>query len=129
MQAMASKMWAPFIAMGFMVVLAAFAYGLFTSAAITSDYFDNSKEVREAAVEDSDIAKDKAFIESTKAWLPSFKFLGMGMILGGVSFLLATILGALRTSGGRVQEALGVPVRMIKPPITATLFPLFMMMG
>ena len=118
-----SKMWAPFIAMGFMVLLAAFAYGLFTSA-VTSYYFDNAKEVREAAIEDSDIAKDKAFIESTKAWLPSFKSLGMRMILGGVSFLLATTLGALRTGGGRVQEALGVPVRIIKPPITATiLFP------
>ena len=29
-QAMASKMWAPFIAMGFMIVMAAFVYGLST---------------------------------------------------------------------------------------------------
>ena len=28
MQAMASKMWAPFIAMGFMIVMAAFILGL-----------------------------------------------------------------------------------------------------
>ena len=28
MQAMASKMWAPFIAMGFMIVMAAFIFGL-----------------------------------------------------------------------------------------------------
>ena len=39
-------------------------------------------------------------------WLPAFKFLGLGMILGGVTFLLATILVALRVGGGRVQEAL-----------------------
>jgi hypothetical protein len=39
-------------------------------------------------------------------WLPAFKFLGLGMILGGVAFLLATILVALRVGGGRVQEAL-----------------------
>ena len=51
------------------------------------------------------------------------------MILGGVTFLLATILGALRTGGGRVQEALGVPVRIIKPPMTARIFPVLMMMG
>ena len=128
MQAMASTMWMPFIAMGFMVVLAAFIYGLVNSS-ITSDYFQASKEVREAAVSGSDLATNKAFIESTKAWLPSFKFLGMGMILGGVTFLLATILGALRTGGGRVQEALCVPVQVIKPPMTAKLFPMVMMMG
>ena len=128
MQAMASKMWIPFIAMGFMIVVVAFIYGL-VNASITSDYFSASKEVREAAVGGSDLATDKAFIESTKAWLPSFKFLGMGMILGGVTFLLATILGALRTGGGRVQEALVVPVRVAKPPMSAQLFPMFMMMG
>ncbi|MCH8280228.1 MAG: hypothetical protein J4N84_09005 [Chloroflexi bacterium] len=128
MQAMASKMWVPFIAMGFMVVLAAFIFGLVNSS-ITSDYFQASKEVREAAVTGSALATQKAFMESTKAWLPSFKFLGMGMILGGVTFLLATILGALRTGGGRVQEAVGVPVKVIKPPMTATVFPMLMMMG
>ena len=60
--------------------------------------------------------------------MPSFKFLGMGMILGGVTSLLATILGALRTGGGRVQEALGVPVRIIKPPKIARIFHMLMMM-
>jgi len=53
----------------------------------------------------------------------------MGMILGGVTFLLATILGALRTGGGWVQQVLGVPVRIIKPPMTARVFPIVMMMG
>ena len=106
MQAMASKMWAPFIAMGFMIVMAAFIFGLVNSS-ISSDYYQFSKETREAAAADSNLATQKAFIESTKAWLPSFKFLGKGMILGGVTFLLATILGALRTGGAGVQEALG----------------------
>ena len=128
MQAMASKMWALFIAMGFMVVLAAFIYGL-VNASVSSDYLQFSKEAREAAATGTDLATSKAFIESTKAWLPAFKFLAMGMLLGGVTFLLATILGALRTGGGRVQEALGVPVKIIKPPMTAKVFPMFMMMG
>jgi hypothetical protein len=128
MQAMAGKMWVPIIAMGFMIVAAAFIFGL-VNASITSDYFDASKEAREAAVTGSDLATDRAFSEATKVWLPAFKFLGMGMILGGVTFLLATILGALRTGGGRVQEALGVPVRIIKPPVSAKVFPMVMMMG
>ena len=77
----------------------------------------------------SDLATQKAFIESTKAWSPSFKFLGMGMILGGVTFLLATILGVLRTGGARVLEALAVPDIIIKPPMTEQVFAMLMMMA
>ena len=91
------------IAMGFMVVVAAFVFGLF-NASVTTDYFDASKESRESALRDSDLATDRAFIESTKVWLPTLKFLGLGMILGGVTFLLASILGALRTGGGIEQS-------------------------
>ena len=105
-----------------------FIIGLIVSAS-APDYFAVSKEVRAAAVEGSNLATKIAFIESTKAWLPTFKFLGMGMLLGGVTFLLATILGALRVGGGRVQEALGVEVRILKPPMTANVFPMLMMMG
>ena len=128
MQAMASKMWMPFIGMGFMIVLAAFIIGL-VSSATTADYFTASKAVREAAASGSDLATQKAFVESTKAWLPALKFLGIGMLLGGITFLLATILGALRVGGGGVQQALGGEVRMPKPPMTAKLFPMVMMMG
>ena len=98
-------MWIPFLAMGFMIVVAAFVVGLANSG-IAADYFTASKAAREAAVRGSDLATDRAFIKSTKVWLPAFKFLGLGMILGGVTFLLATILVALRVGGGRVQEAL-----------------------
>ena len=128
MQAMASKMWMPFIGMGFMIVVAAFVIGL-VSSATAADYFTASKVTREAAVTGSDLATQKAFVESTKAWLPAFKFLGIGMLLGGITFLLATIIGALRVGGGGVQQALGGEVRMPKPPMTAKLFPMVMMMG
>ena len=128
MQSMASKMWIPFIGMGFMIVVASLIIGIFVSVS-AAEWFSFSKVAREAAETGSRLATQKAFIESTKAWLPAFKFLGVGMILGGVTFLLATILGALRTGGGRVQEALGVPVHLIKTPMTATVFPMFMMMG
>ena len=128
MQAMAGKMWIPFIAMGFMIVVGSFIIGLLVSTT-AGDYFGASKAVREAAERGSDLATQKAFVESTKAWLPAFKFLGIGMLLGGVTFLLATILGALRVGGGRVQEALGVEIKLIRPPVTAKLFPVLMMMG
>ncbi len=128
MQAMASKMWIPMIAMGFMIVVVALIYGIIVSTT-AADYFSFSKLTREAAAAGSDLAKEKAFIESTRAWLPAFKFLGIGMILSGVTFLLATILGALRVGGAGVQQALGETVRMPKLPMTAQMFPMFMMMG
>ena len=128
MQGMASKMWAPFLIMGFMLLVGSFIVGLVNSST-AADYFTASKVVREAAETGSTLATQKAFIEATKIWLPAVKFLGLGMLLGGVTFLLATILGALRTGGGRVQEALGVDVKIIKPPMTAKMFPMFMMMG
>ena len=128
MQAMANKMWLPFLGMGLMIIIAAFIIGLVNSGT-AADWFAFSKATREAAATGSTLATQKAFIESTKAWLPAFKFLGIGMLLGGITFLLATILGALRTGGGRVQQALGVEVRIVKPPTTAKVFPMVMMMG
>lgn len=128
MQSMASKMWVPFIGMGFMIVVAALITGIVASIS-AADWFSFAKVTREAAVTGSPLALEKAFVESTLAWLPALKFLGIGMILAGVTFLLATILGALRTGGGRVQEALGGSVHLIKIPMTAKMFPMVMMMG
>lgn len=55
MQAMASKMWKPFIAMGFMVVVAALVIGVIVSVT-AADYFSFSKLAREAATAGSDLA-------------------------------------------------------------------------
>lgn len=128
MQSMASKMWAPWLIMGFMIVVISLIIGAVV-ANVASDYFSFSKETRELAESGSSLADKKAFIEATKAWLPGFKFLGMGMILGGITFALATILGNLRVGGGRVQEAIGKGTMVIKPPMTAKMFPMLMMMG
>ena len=128
MQSMASKMWAPWLIMGFMIVVIGLIIGAIV-ANVTADYFSFSKETRDLAESGSSLADKKAFIEATKAWLPGFKFLGMGMILGGITFALATILGNLRVGGGSVQEAIGKGIMVIKPPMTARMFPMLMMMG
>ena len=129
MQKMARLMWVPFTAMGVMIVGIAFLIGLFSLTPTISDYFDNSKVDREAAVAGSDIVDDRTSIESTKAWLPGFKFLCLGMMLGGITFLLATIIGNLRVAGGNIQRALDVTPQVLKKPITGQLFPMLMMMG
>lgn len=51
------------------------------------------------------------------------------MLLGGISFLLGTILWAIRTAGGEVQEGLGVKVFTPKMPRTAKAFVALMMIG
>ncbi len=128
MQNAATRMWVPFMILGFILVVAAFVIGIIV-AQVTADYFTFSKDVREAAGAGTDIVDKKVFIESTTAWLPEFKFLGMGMILAGITFLLATILGNLRESGSTVQQALGVTVVVPKPPFVAQAFPVVMMLG
>ena len=42
---------------------------------------------------------------------------------------MATILGALRTDGGRVHQDLGAEVHLIKMPITAKVFPMMMVLA
>ncbi len=128
MQSMANKMWVPWVVMGLMIVVISFVVGLVLSATEAS-YFENSKEVREAATRGSQIAIENAQIHAIMAWLPGFKFLGLGLMLGGITFLLATILGNLRVAGGKVQRALGADQVVIKKPMTGTLFPMLMMMG
>ena len=128
MEGMAARAWKPFIAIGFAIVLISFAVGLRVSFT-AGDYYAFDKVTREAAGMGSDLAGKKAWIESTGVWLPTFKFLGVGMLLGGVSLLLATILAALRDGGRKTQEALGSDVRLMEPPTTAKLFPLLMALG
>ena len=128
MQSMASKMWAPWVVMGLMIVVISFIIGIVLSG-ISGSYFENSKEAREAATRGSSIALEQARIHSLMAWVPGFKFLGLGLMLGGITFLLATILGNLRVAGGKVQRALGADQVVIKKPLSGTLFPMLMMMG
>ena len=128
MQSMASIMWAPWLIMGFMIVLASLIIGA-VNGAITADYFDASKPVREAAGSGSSLADKRVFIETIKIWLPAFKFLGMGMLLGGITFALATILGNLRKGGSQVQQALDKGIVVLETPLTGKIFPMLMMMG
>ena len=53
--------------------------------------------------------------------------MGLGFMLGGITYLLATILGNLRVAGGRVQRALGADQVVIKKPMSGSLFPMLMM--
>jgi hypothetical protein len=99
---MAKTMWRPMLAMGIMAVAIGFLVSL-------------------AWVESGGIV--------AAAWTQGLQFLGEGMLLTGISFLLGTILWAIRTGGGEVQHGLGVAVKTLKMPLTARLFVLLVMLG
>lgn len=60
---------------------------------------------------------------------PGVMFLGEGLLLSGIAFLLGSILGSIRTGGGEVQESLGVAVKTLKMPFTAKVFVALMALG
>ncbi len=126
MQEMARRMWLPMFLMGAMVLIAALVIGVVQSS-LSTDLFEVDKATRDVA--SGSLLDKQQFIESTSIWLPRFQLLGMGLMFGGITFLLATILGNLRLYGGLVQEKSGRRVLALKPPWSAQAFPMLMMMG
>jgi len=103
---MARTMWFPMLAMGYMLVFVGFILSLVWSGKV-----------------------DEGTQQAAQAWTQGVQFLGEGMLLAGISFLLGSILAALRDGGGDVQHSLGLPVRTLKMPKTAKLFVGFMALG
>jgi hypothetical protein len=104
---MASRMWAPMLMMG----VAALSVGLVLQL-IRAGEAAGSETFRELA-----------------AWGGGTIFLGETLILAGISFLLGTVLAALREGGTRVQRAGGVDITTLAFPTTARAFVALMMMG
>ncbi len=100
---MAKKMFRPMVAMGLMLVLV----GLVVSF-VEAGSFPNI---------------------AASAWKQGLQFLGEGMLLSGIAFLLGTILWAIRTAGGEVQQELGTKIYTPKMPAPAKGFVVLMMLG
>ena len=105
---MARTLWAPLLAMGVMAVLAGFIVSL---------------------IQTGKTVPDPSLATRLSAWVQGLQFLGEGFVLSGISFLLGTILYALRTGGGEVQESLGLPVTTLNMPRTAKIFIGLMALG
>jgi hypothetical protein len=104
----AGLMWLPMLAMAAMALYGGFALSLLASG---------------------NVAADPQLAGSQRAWVQGLQFLGEGLVLSGISFLLARILGAIRSSGGDVQESLGLSVHTLRMPRTAKVFIVLMMAG
>jgi hypothetical protein len=103
---MARVLWLPMLLMGMMAVAIGFVLSLIQSGTADSTDF-----------------------RDLGAYVQGLQFMGEGLVLSGISFLLGTILASLRSGGGEVQESLGVTVKTLKMPASAKLFILLMMMG
>lgn len=104
----AGIMWLPMLAMGAMALYGGLALSLAASG---------------------NVATDPQLAASQRAWVQGLQFLGEGLVLSGVSFLLARILGALRASGGEVQASVGLRVHTLRMPASAKAFVVLMMVG
>ena len=100
---MAKKMFRPMVAMGLMAVIVGLIVSFVWAGSVPNT--------------------------AASAWTQGLQFLGEGMLLSGIAFLLGTILWAIRTAGGEVQESLGVRVYTPKMPRTAKALVALMMLG
>ncbi|MCH8994634.1 MAG: hypothetical protein IH959_06650 [Chloroflexi bacterium] len=116
MHTMANWMWLPMIMMGVMAVATAVGLGI-AQAQVGSDLGEEFTALRQAN------------FETLKPLTAGSLFLGIAFLLSGISFLLGTILGALRWGGGEMQESVGGPVKTLKMPMSAMMFLGLMMMG
>jgi hypothetical protein len=116
-----------FIAMGFMMVMLSFIIGA-VNGANAADYYAIDKATRDASVE---WAQVRAGVESTVVWLPYFKFLGLAMILGGITMALGVIALKLQNLGKEVMASVPRKARVRIPgrPMSVHLMRMFMMMG
>lgn len=116
-----------FIAMGFMMVMIALIIGAVNSAS-AAEYYAIDKATRDSSVQ---WAQVRAGIESTVVWLPYFKFLGVAMILAGITMALGVIAMRLENLGKAVMSSVPEQARFAAParPHSVMLMRMFMVVG
>lgn len=116
--------------MGLVIVLIAFLLALNVGGA-NATFFSVSKATREGAAVGDLLVDAHVKAKSLAWWVPSFKFTGLGIMLGAITMALGLIATTLRNLGKDVMAGWpdnldpGTPP---KPP-AAKLFPMIMMMG
>ena len=86
------------------IMVAAIAW--ITLAAMTGDFFSNSKAIRDAAEAGSGLLSQQGSIEAVKDWVLPFAFLGFATFIAGFGFAFVNILGNVRLRGNTMAAAL-----------------------
>lgn len=116
-QKLARTMALPLLAMGLMAVAGGLVAGIVGGVSF-GDFFSPAGEV-------ADLGRAEAAVQVAGATV----FLGMGLILGGITMTLVNVVRSLRDAGRDVQRALGAPPLQLRKPLTGRLTPHVMMMG
>lgn len=104
-----------FIGMGFMIVMIAVLIGAVNTANSAGSALVAANVVR----------------HSIPTWVPSLKFMGLGIMLGAITMALGVIATTLRDLGTDVMSKWPAELRPGTPtkPHSAKMFPMLMMMG
>ena len=108
----------PMIAvMGWMFVGIAILIGLFALAPAQSAFFSDAKAIREAAGAGSLFVNANVISHVIEAWVPQFKFLGLGLGLMAITMALGIIAKKLRHMGLTITGHMSSSFRPPMPPI------------
>ena len=124
------KKYKMFAGLGLIIVLIAFILSLFAADA-SSTFFSVDKVTREVAVAGTEIVAANVTRHVLPHWIPAFKFVGLGLMLGAITMALGIIIQTLRGLGTSVMSlwpkdlSPGAPEK----PRSAKLFPMLMLMG
>ena len=117
--------------MGWMFVLIALLVGWFVLSPAQATFFSDGKAIREGALVGSTFVNANLTSHALEAWLPQFKFLGLGLALLAIVMALGTIAKRLRNMGQVVFSQLPEDMRpsLPPPPKQVKLFQISAMMG
>ena len=108
----------PLIAvMGWMIVLIALVIGATALASSQATFFSDAKAIREGAAAGSTFVQANVDAHVIEAWVPQFKFLGLGLGLMAITMALGTIAKRLRRMGQVISSHLPADLRPPMPPI------------
>ena len=131
MQNKMMKRYQMFAWLGLIIVLVSFWLAYSVASPANAAFFSVAKATREAAGTGTALALANVARHSIAAWVPHFKFLGLGLMLGAITMALGLIATTLRNLGKDVMATWpaelnpGVPDK----PKAAKMFPMMMMMG
>ena len=124
------KRYQMFVWLGLLIVIVAFLLSV-SAANANSIFFSADKATRESAAAGTGLVVANVTRQSVSTWVPSFKFLGLGIMLGAITMALGTIITTLRDLGAGVMSTWpkGLNPGIPEKPRAAKLFPIIMMMG
>ena len=117
--------------MGWMIVLIAVLVSIFVLGPAQTSFFSDAKAVREGAAVGSAFVQANVSRHVVEAWVPQFKFFGLGLGLMAIVMALGMIAQTLREMGMVITSHMPADLRasVPAPPRSVRVFQLSTLMG